>query len=562
MEKRKLRVALAQINSSVGDLGGNSKKIIDLINEAERRECDIVTFPELAITGYPPEDLLLKPKFIEDNISCLKEVVKQAKTITAIVGFVDKQKKEIYNSAALIYGGKILGIYHKMFLPNYGVFDEKRYFASGNSYLIAEIEGIYFSVNICEDIWQDEPVKKISTVGIKLLLNINASPYDMNKMNLRKRLLLRHAQRNNLIIAYNNLVGGQDELVFDGRSMVVSPKGIICQAKAFEEDLILSELDIPSGVKRTGRNVKIIKLPAKIKPKTKALVSKSALKEIPLIEEIYSALILGLKDYVSKNNFKKVIIGLSGGIDSTLTAAIAVDALGKENVVCVFMPSEFSSPESKEYSVELANNLGIELKEIPIQNIFETFKSVLKESFQGTKEGIAEENLQARIRGMLLMALSNKFGWLVVTTGNKSEMSTGYATLYGDMAGGFALIKDVPKTFVFELAKYFNKKSGKEVIPNGIIERAPTAELRVNQKDSDSLPAYEILDEIIKLYVEENFSLEEIIQQGIDRETAKKAVELIDKAEYKRRQSPPGVKITPRAFGKDRRMPITNRYTG
>lgn len=566
MENKILRIAIAQINTTVGDLSGNTKKVIDFIEQAKAKNCDIVTFPELTITGYPPEDLLLKPSFVADNISFLKDIIKETNDIVAIVGFVDKVKHEIFNAAALIYKNKIYGVYRKMFLPNYGVFDEKRYFSAGETYFLANIDGINFGINICEDIWEDEPAIKMSRLGVRLILNINASPYHMGKFDLRKKVLLRQAKENNAFIAYNNLVGGQDELVFDGRSMFIDKRGIICEAKAFEEDLIIIDLDASlfkgRSINKNSKDTKLVKLPKKVLAKDSKLTCHRLKKNMPVLDEVYAALILGLRDYVRKNNFKKVVVGLSGGIDSALTIAIATAALGKENVMAVFMPSQFSSVESQQYSRQLAENLGIALQEISIQNVFENFKGVLKEAFKNLAEDITEENLQARIRGTILMALSNKFGWLVVTTGNKSEMSTGFATLYGDMAGGFALLKDVPKTYVFELANYCNLQQDREVISKNIIEREPTAELKANQKDSDSLPDYDILDKIIKLYVEENCSFEEIIKQGIKEETVKRVIDLIDKAEYKRRQSPPGIKITPRAFGKDRRMPITNRYKG
>lgn len=565
MEKKSLRIAIAQISTTVGDLEANSQKIIASLKQAENKECDIITFPELAITGYPPEDLLLKPGFINDNISYLKEICQKTGNIIAIVGFADKKNQKLFNAAALIYKNKICGVYHKMFLPNYGVFDEKRYFSSGERYCVVGFDEICFGVNICEDIWEEELVKKLSGLGIKLIFNINASPFHMGKMDLRKKVLLGHARKNSMVISYNNLVGGQDELVFDGRSMIIAKRGVIAQAAAFEEDLLIFDLDVSDfkrniRLKKFDRSVNLVKVSKKILHKHSQLQPKRTPQDMPELQEVYLALILGLQDYVRKNNFKKVVVGLSGGIDSALTAALAVVALGRENVVGIYMPSEFSSSESKQLDRQLADNLNIRLEEISIQNIFENFKTELKGIFTGRKEDITEENLQARIRGMILMALSNKFGWLVVTTGNKSEMSAGYATLYGDMAGGFALLKDVPKTLVFELSNYFNSLQGKEIIPRGIIERVPTAELRPNQKDSDSLPEYGILDKIIKFYVEDNFSLEKIVKKGINREIVKKVIGLIDKAEYKRRQSPPGVKITPRAFGKDRRMPITNKY--
>ncbi len=567
MKNKTLRLAIAQINTTVGDLEANTAKIIERIALAQKKECDIVVFPELAVTGYPPEDLLLKPQFIRDNIASLKKVAWHTGDIVAVVGFVDCQGKAIFNAAALTYNKKIWGVYRKMLLPNYGVFDEKRYFQPGTSYLIAKIDNVSFGVTICEDIWDVSLVDRVSMAGANLIIAINASPFHMGKMGLRKSLLLGHARKDAIFIAYNNLVGGQDELVFDGRSMVVDKQGLIMQALPFQEDMVVVDLDMrllqkAAPIKKKGISVTFVEIPKKITSKQAGPKPAGPMPGLSIVEEVYLALILGLRDYVKKNDFRKVVIGLSGGIDSALTVAIATVSLGKENVKVVFMPSQFSSGESKNYSQQLASNLGVKLEEIPIQGIFESFKEVLRSTFKGLKKDITEENLQARIRGMILMALSNKFGWLVVTTGNKSEMSTGYATLYGDMAGGFALLKDVPKTLVFELARYFNLQQGKEVIPTKIIERAPTAELRPNQKDSDSLPDYAILDKIIKFYVEENKSPGEIVSQGIDRDIVKEVIDLIDKAEYKRRQSPPGIKITPRAFGKDRRMPITNRYKG
>ncbi|MDP2938899.1 MAG: NAD+ synthase [Candidatus Omnitrophota bacterium] len=567
MEKKLIRIAIAQINTTVGDLEGNYKKVVDYINKAVGNGCDIVTFPELAITGYPPEDLLLKPKFIEDNINALNKIVKENLGIVSIIGFVDRKKQNLYNSAALIYKDKICGIYHKMFLPNYGVFDEKRYFTSGNTYLVALMDGVYFGINICEDIWEDEPIRIMSRSGIKLIFNINASPYHMGKIDLRKKMLLSRTRKDNSVISYNNLVGGQDELVFDGRSMLVDGENLVCFGKPFQEDLLIHDLAISNFLKevrltRINSNLKLIKIPKTIASKNLKFISKNISVQMPALKEVYLALILGLQDYVKKNNFKKAVIGLSGGIDSSLTAALAVQALGKDNVIGVFMPSQFSSLESRKFALQLANNLGINFKEISIQRIFDCFKETLRDIFKNSKEDITEENLQARIRGNVLMALSNKFGWLVVTTGNKSEMSTGYATLYGDMAGGFALIKDVPKTLVFELSRFFNAEAGQEVIPEAVIKREPTAELRPNQKDSDSLPPYKILDKIIKFYVEDNLSYKEIMGSGFSRATVSKVIALIDRAEYKRRQAPPGIKITPRAFGRDRRMPITNRYKG
>jgi len=555
-----MRIALAQINSTVGDLTGNAEKIASFAKRAEVYAAEVVVFPELAITGYPPEDLLLKPRFIADNIEFLQRIKKRIGNIIAIIGFVDKVKKDIFNSAAVIYQGKILGIYHKIHLPNYGVFDEKRYFKAGKGFSQYRVGGDRFGVLICEDVWEKEPVHILNQAGTQIIFNLNASPYHLGKLHAREEILKKRAKENKVCIGYVNLVGGQDELIFDGRSMIVDQKGkILCQAKAFEEDLLLCDLNpSPKICRKRVKGIVIARRATESPPQVKAVKAKTLSQE----EEVYSALKLGLGDYVRKNHFKKVVIGLSGGIDSALTAAIAVDALGKENVAGIFMPSQFSSQESLEDSSRLAKNLGIEFKIISIEELFESYKKVLAPVFNNLPVDVAEENIQARIRGNLLMATSNKFGWLVLTTGNKSEYSCGYATLYGDMAGGFAVIKDVPKTLIFALAKYRNRISEKEVIPHRIITKEPTAELRPNQKDTDSLPPYNVLDRIITAYVEKHQSGEVITKKLSIPDTVTKVIRLIDRSEYKRRQAPPGIKITPLAFGKDWRMPITNGYKG
>ncbi|MCU0665621.1 MAG: NAD+ synthase [Candidatus Omnitrophica bacterium] len=534
MKKDNLKIALAQINCTVGDLHGNRDKIISYVRMAEELGADVVSFPELAITGYPAEDLLYKNKFIEDNLKILKEIASRVGNVICIVGFVDKKAGKLYNAAAIIYKGKIIGSYHKMLLPNYSVFDEKRYFSRGQKPVVFKIGKLVFGVNICEDIWHDDgPLKEQVKKGARFIFNINASPYHMGKIKMRKRIICQQAKKNKLPIAYTNLVGAQDELVFDGNSMVVDQNGkIISFASSFKEDFLFvdtQEENQPVGIKAMGE-----------------------------IEEVYSALVLGLKDYVHKNGFSKVVLGLSGGIDSALVLVLAVDALGKDNVKAVFMPSRYSSQESEIDARALCENAGVELLNIPIEHIYKMCLMALEPHFTGMPKNIAEENLQARIRGNMLMALSNKFGYLVVTTGNKSEMSTGYATLYGDMAGGFALIKDVPKVLVYKLAYYRNSLSA--VIPDRILTKEPTAELKPNQKDSDTLPVYEELDPVLKAYVEEDRDLEEMIKSGFDAQVASRVISMVDKSEYKRRQSPPGVKITPKAFGRDRRMPITNKY--
>ncbi|MCH8864236.1 MAG: NAD+ synthase [Chloroflexi bacterium] len=574
---RRLRIALAQINTTVGDFKGNTRKILEAIDEAKSLGADLVTLPELAVCGYPPEDLLFKTQFIRANRKALDQVISHATGITAVVGFVDTGDG-LYNAAAIIHDGELIDIYHKTFLPNYGVFDENRYFQAGSLVPVYIINGVGVGINICEDIWYEMgPTSAQVCYGAEVIINISASPYHTGRGKEREDMLKTRAVDNLTFIAYNNLVGGQDELIFDGNSVVIDVRGnLIARGKQFEEDLIVVEFDADivaqardddPGWKR--KRVAVAKqdyqtatftiteaAPANPKP---AL----PMRQCPVYEpeeEIYHALVLGTHDYVTKNGFKKVLIGLSGGIDSSLVATIAVDALGKANVAGVAMPSEYSSPGSISDAERLAQNLGIQLTVIPINEVFQSYLATLAEALAGTEPDVTEENLQARIRGNLLMALSNKFGWLVLTTGNKSEMATGYATLYGDMAGGFAVIKDVPKTLVYRLSRHRNAQAGDDLIPLAVIEKEPSAELRPNQRDSDSLPPYEILDPILTAYVEDDRSIEQIVDMGFDEETIRKAARLVDATEYKRRQSPPGIKITPRAFGRDRRLPITNRY--
>jgi len=542
-----VRIGLAQINTTVGDIKGNFQKILDYILKDKKYGVEIISFPELAITGYPPEDLLLKPKFVEENIKMLEKLAIEINNIVAVVGFVNRKNKNLYNAAAVLYKKKIIGIYHKILLPNYGVFDEKRYFTQGDEPTIFKIDEVIFGVNICEDIWHKTgPTKTQASRGAQLIININGSPYHTGKWKERETVIRNASIENNVWISYTNLVGGQDELVFDGQSMVMNNKGIlIAKADAFKECLLITDIEIEnnSEVKSNSR---------------KYFIDKKKLNFFDPIEEIYMALVTGLKDYVHKNGFKKVVIGLSGGIDSSLVAAIASDALGKENVVGVFMPSRYSSQESQIDAAHLAKNLGIKFLTIPIEPIFKIYLLTLEHHFGELEKDITEENLQARIRGNILMALSNKFGWLVLTTGNKSEMSVGYATLYGDMAGGFAVIKDVYKTMVYKLADYRN--SINKVIPDRIMAKEPTAELKPNQKDTDSLPPYEILDSILKEYIEKDRNFDEIVSMGFSKDIVRKVIKMVDRNEYKRRQSPPGIKITPKAFGRDRRVPITNKY--
>lgn len=576
----KIRIGLAQINASVGDLDGNTRKILRFVEDADKLGVDIVTFPELAITGYPPEDLLLKPGFVDDNLESLKLIAKKTSSldIAIVTGFIDRSD-DIYNSAALISKGKIAGIYHKNYLPNYGVFDEKRYFKSGNECPIFIVAGVSVGINVCEDIWYpDGPCMNQALAGAQLIININASPYHRGKRLFRERMVSTRASDNTVFIAYTNMVGGQDELVFDGHSMIFNPSGeLIAYGKQFEEDLIVKDIDLRSvelaRLHDPRKRAKIFSLQAvsqtsaitisdtKSKKRKPKLLQKSV-EPLDPVAEVYNALLLGTRDYVKKNGFKEVVIGLSGGIDSAIVAAIAVDALGSDNVTGVFMPSQYTMPESGEDVNRLVKNLEIKLITIPVNNIFKSYLSTLSEPFAGCKPDVTEENLQARIRGNIIMALSNKFGWLVLTTGNKSEMSVGYATLYGDMAGGFAVIKDVPKTLVYELARYRNKIIGKGIppVPERILIKEPTAELRPGQKDSDTLPPYDVLDPILHSYVEEDRSFREIVESGFKEDTVAKVISMVDRSEYKRRQAPPGIKITARAFGKDWRVPITNRY--
>ena len=574
---RRFRVALAQINTTVGDLEGNTAKILGRVEEAREMGADLVAFPELAITGYPPEDLLFKPQFITDNRRQLDKVVENSQGIAVVVGFVDADD-DIYNAAAVIHDGKLLGTYRKMYLPNYGVFDEDRYFHSGSECPVFIINGARIGVNICEDIWYATgPITLQRSAGAEVIININGSPFHVGKRSYREKMLATRAVDNGVIVCYLNLVGGQDELVFDGNSMIFSQQGeVMVQGSQFEEDMVLADLDV-EGVFRARlhdprpRKEKYPSYPSQ-NNKAPIIVSQGAFpthrpslpeRKVSLYSypaEVYHALVLGARDYVQKNGFHKVLIGLSGGIDSSLTAVIAVDALGVENVLGVSMPSRYSSEGSIADAKTLVERVGVELWVIPIEEAFSASLKMLEEAFQGTEPNVAEENLQARIRGNILMSISNKYGWLVLTTGNKSELATGYSTLYGDMAGGFAVIKDVPKTLVYKLAEYRNTLEPKDAIPRSVIEKEPSAELRPDQRDVDTLPPYPVLDAILQAYVEEDRSFEDIVGMGFDEETVKRVIGMVDRNEYKRRQAPVGIKITPRAFGRDRRLPIVSRY--
>jgi NAD+ synthase (glutamine-hydrolysing) len=579
---RSLRIALAQINPTIGDFEGNTSKILSYIKKAKKVGVQLVAFPELAITGYPPEDLLLKTKFIEDNLDALKKIQKNVGDITVIVGFVDR-KDDIYNSAAIIYNKRLIDTYHKMYLPNYGVFDEYRYFQAGTRCPIYQIGDTWIGVNICEDIWYPEgPARLQALAGAEVIININASPYHIGKGKFREDMLSTRASDNLVMVAYLNTVGGQDELVFDGHSIILDQNGkVIVRGKQFEEDLIIADLDL-EGI-MMGRlhaprrrqevmklekgavekiTIPIEKIPSEKKTKLRLHVSSIRHRVLEPLEEIYTALALGTSDYVNKNGFKCVVIGLSGGIDSALVTCIAADALGKENVTGLFMPSPYTPNESREDVYAFSGKLGVKVIEVPIHIIFQSYLDSLQREFRGLPADATEENIQARIRGNILMAFSNKFGWIVLTTGNKSEMSVGYATLYGDMAGGFAVIKDVPKTMVYELCKWKNKRAGRIVIPERMFSKEPSAELKPDQKDSDTLPPYPVLDPILRAYIEDDKGFEEILSLGCEVECAQKVIRMVDTSEYKRRQSPPGIKITQRAFGRDRRFPITNKYRG
>jgi NAD+ synthase (glutamine-hydrolysing) len=571
---RRFRVGLAQINATVGDFEGNVRKIVDGIERARTFGCALVAFPELAVTGYPPEDLLFKPAFIEANLRALDDVARASRGLTTVVGFVDK-RDDIFNAAAVLHDGKLAGVYHKQYLPNYGVFDENRYFQAGREAPVFQTGDATFAVNICEDIWYPTgPGTLQALAGAELVVTINASPYHAGKASFREKMVATRAADDLVCLAFVNLVGGQDELVFDGASVIVNERGeVVARGRQFEEDFVVADLDLEAvfrarlhdsrrrkeklGAGEGSARVALPALPAA--PATPTLAPRDAPPLEP-VEEVYKALVLGTRDYVRKSGFKRVVIGLSGGIDSSLVAAIAVEALGRENVTGVTMPSPYSTAGTRRDSKRLAKALGIEFLSIPITPVFSAYKRSLAKAFKGLKEDVAEENIQARVRGNLLMALSNKFGCLVLTTGNKSEYSVGYTTLYGDMAGGFAVIKDVPKMLVYELARKVNALAGRDLIPTSVFERAPSAELRPDQTDQDTLPAYAELDPILEGYVEEDRGVQDLIAQGFAGETVRRVLAMVDRNEYKRRQAPVGVKITPRAFGRDWRLPIVNRF--
>ena len=568
-----MRVALAQINTTVGDIWGNVEKAVEALERAVDAGAGIVAFPELTIPGYPPEDLLMRPSFIADNMKGLETLANEVpEGIVAAAGFVDLDA-DLYNACALISGGEILHRYHKRYLPNYGVFDENRYFREGAGASMLRLDGATVGVSVCEDIWYPGgPAREQALGGAGVLLNISASPYHRQKGAFRERMLSVRASDYGCYVVFCNLVGGQDELVFDGHSVVFDPEGkLVARARQFEEDLLLVDL-YPEEVliqrlhesrprkENPDRPPEVIDVPAY----REELSEKSGRLRIedlyPEEGEVFEALVLGLGDYFRKNGFSRAVLGLSGGIDSSLGAVIAAKALGPENVTGVLMPSRYTSEASNTDAAHLAENLGMDTRVVPIGPAFDAYREMLAEEFEGLPENEAEENIQARIRGNIVMAFSNKFGWIVLSTGNKSEMSVGYSTLYGDMAGGFAVIKDVPKTLVYRVCRYVNESEGREVIPASILTKEPSAELRPGQRDVDSLPPYEVLDPILEAYIEEDKGVGGIVASGYDEEDVRRVIKLVDRAEYKRRQAPIGIKVTSRAFGRDRRMPMTNRY--
>ena len=570
----RLRIALAQINPTVGDLKGNFAKIVEYYDQAEAAGCDIVAFPELSITGYPPEDLVLKPGFVADNKEMLASIAARTRRCVAVVGFVDSDR-DLYNAAAVLADGAILGTYRKRLLPNYAVFDEARYFTPGHESDQLElyiIGGVKVGISICEDIWSPTgPQATQAAGGAELNININGSPYHRNKVDGRERMLATRAADASCALVYVNQVGGQDELVFDGASMAFDADGnLLARAAQFREEMLFVDIDIdPVYRKRLldprGRVTETL-LPL-------VLVSDEPIERraplvprvAPLLDpvaEVYEALVLGTRDYVTKNRFTDVVIGLSGGIDSTIVACIAVDALGAGHVHGVSMPSRYSSEGSKDDAKALADNLGIDYRTLPIEPAFTAYLEMLAPSFGERPPDLTEENLQSRVRGMTLMALSNKFGWMVVTTGNKSEMAVGYFTIYGDSVGGYAVIKDVFKMVVYDLCRHYNAREGREVIPEAVITKPPSAELRPDQRDDQSLPPYEVLDAILERYIEDDRTATEIVAAGFDEALVRRIARLVDINEYKRRQCPPGVRVSVKAFGKDRRLPITSGYAG
>ncbi|MCY4625284.1 MAG: NAD+ synthase [Chloroflexi bacterium] len=577
---RTFRLALAQVNPTVGDIAGNTGIVLRRIDEARDQQADLVALPELMLTGYPPEDLLLKPSFIHDNLAALDRVVAASRDIAVVVGFVNSEGNQVYNAAALACNGELVGVYHKVYLPNYGVFDEDRYFRPGRVCPVYTVNGVAVGVNICEDIWYAlGPVPLQREAGAEVIVNINGSPYHAGKFASRERMLGTRAADNGLYIGYVNTVGGQDELIFDGASVVLDVDGVpVARAAQFQEELLVADLDIervfhrrlraPLDRKETASTLEAIGRTEQVhvsdfEPRDRAPLPERMAEPLDPVGEVYNALVLGTRDYVRKNGFRKVLVSLSGGIDSSLTCVVAVDALGADNVEGIAMPSRYSSDGSVTDSEDLAQALGVPLRIVPIEDVHGAMETALHPIFDGTEPNIAEQNVQARIRGNLLMAVSNKFGWLVLPTGNKSELAMGYATLYGDMAGGFGVIKDVPKTLVYELSEWRNRNGDPAApIPQSVIDKPPSAELKPDQRDDDDLPPYSLLDQVLELYVEQDRSYDEMVEMGYDAAIVQRVMRAVDRNEFKRRQGAVGIKITPRAFGRDRRMPIVNRYLG
>jgi NAD+ synthase (glutamine-hydrolysing) len=576
-----LRVALAQINPTVGDIRGNARKISDQMTRARDEGAALVVFPELALTGYPPEDLLLKTSFLDAARTALRELAAEAKDIVAVVGYPE-QAEDVYNTAAVLADGGVVAGYRKMYLPNYGVFDEQRYFQSGAEGAIVEVNGVPIGISICEDIWEPgPPAMSEALAGAQVIVNLSASPYRAGYGARRERMLIQRAVDYLAAVVFVNTVGGQDELVFDGHSLAIDQDGrVLARAPQFEESLTLCTIDpraIAAARLRDTRHRVNVRRQRRAAPIAEppvftlaTLETESATEPVvvsgdlaPTLEpraEIYAALRTGLRDYVEKNGFERVVIALSGGIDSALAALIAVDALGPDRVTCVSMPSPYSSEGTRADARAIAENLGVDFREIGIEQAMEAYDGLLHEAFEGRDADVAEENLQARIRGNIVMALSNKFGWLVIATGNKSEMSVGYATLYGDMAGGFAVLKDVYKGQVYALVRWRNEEAGRELVPGSVLERPPSAELRHEQRDDESLPPYDVLDEILEGYIEEDLDAMELVHRGLPAAEVERVIRMVDRSEYKRRQAPPGIKISTKAFGRDRRLPITNRH--
>lgn len=561
-----LRIGLAQINSVVGDLVGNAELVVNTYDRANAQGCDLIVFPELCISGYPPEDLVLKSGFVADNRKAVQRCAEHTSDCVAVIGFVDVDLQgRLFNAAAVCAGGVVLGTYYKQLLPNYGVFDEERYFSSGHeiaeSPTLFRIGGLLVGVTVCEDIWSaDGPVCSQAQAGAVLNVNINASPYHRGKIGERQHMVSERARMNNCAIAYVNQVGGQDELVFDGGSMLFAGDGtLIARSPQFVDDLLVADLELPSS--EPSSDALVIDVTRNCKARESTVIPTIA-PRCEDFEELYGALVTGTRDYVRKNGFTDVVIGLSGGVDSSLVAVLATGALGADHVHGVSMPSRYSSAGSRTDAAQLARNLGIDMQTISIEPAFQAYLEMCAPSFANKPVDLTEENLQSRIRGTTLMALSNKFGWMVLTTGNKSELAVGYFTLYGDSVGGYAVIKDLLKTTVYELCRYVNRRAGREIIPEIVITKPPSAELRPDQRDDQSLPPYDVLDAILSLYIEGDHTAAEIVALGHDVELVRRVARLVDMNEYKRRQGPPGVRVTMKAFGKDRRLPITNLYRG